>query len=201
MNKDCARLGAIKRHSWRKVLLPFFAIFCLSSLPWNDSREIPAPSLQPAELQPRANDPYSRKIRDGSAPSKQGSTRPSNLQCQRPKKEPWICDTWDLCVFLICFGSQKRHERAWKGHFTAFGSHQTTSVSRITGSRKDSQQLRSKPSANFRRLSAPFASGLPWSHFMSLVGWALHCHDDHGMYMRSFIKSHNFRACGLDMFI
>lgn len=36
----------------------------------------------------------------------------------------------------------------------------------------DSQQLRSKPSANFRRLSAPFASGLPWSNFMSLVGWA-----------------------------
>ena len=186
------------------MLLPFFAILCLSSLPWNGSREIPAPSLQPAELQPRANDPYGRKIRDGSTPSKQGSTRPSNLQCQRPKKEPWICDTWDLCMFLICFGSQKRHERAWKGHFTAFGSHQTTSVSRIIGSRKDLTPSNLGPShlPIFADCLPPLQAACHEVTLCHLLDeQALHCHDDHGMYMRSFIKSHNFRACGLDMLI
>jgi hypothetical protein len=130
--------------------------------------------------------------------------RPSNLQCQRPKKEPWICDTWDLCMFLICFGSQKRHERAWKGHFTAFGSHQTTSVSRIIGSRKDLTPSNLGPShlPIFADCLPPLQAACHEVTLCHLLDeQALHCHDDHGMYMRSFIKSHNFRACGLDMLI
>ena len=68
-------------------------------------------------------------------------------------------------------------EKAWKGMKRPLHSvWKSSNNKRLTHHWEqeglDSQQLRSKPSANFRRLSAPFASGLPWSHFMSLVGWA-----------------------------
>ena len=115
-------------------ILPFGAIFCLSSLPWSGSLEIPASSLQPAELQPRANDPYGRKIRDGSAPSKQGTTGPSNLQWQRPKKD---CEFATLGIYACCEllwesrKGMKRHENATfclcLENFTEFRIHETTS--------------------------------------------------------------------------